>query len=148
MTATQQIIVRAIQGGWEPKGVDFTGMDIDRRGILFFEDFPEDKREDIERDYVYFYDTEYPEEGYYFGMLIELAFLEASFWKSLGLNERTVTLNLSDMDSTSMGRPWHREKQSVSYIKKTPNRWRTEWHRFIDALADGKDIEEALKSIE
>lgn len=26
--------------------------------------------------------------------------------------------------------------------------WQHEWHRFIDALADGKDIEEALQAIE
>lgn len=32
--------------------------------------------------------------------------------------------------------------------KPTPNRWKKEWHTFIDHLADAKTIEEALTAIE
>ena len=143
----KEAIIKAIVGGWEPEMVDFTDMDIDRRGLLFFEDFPENKREDIESSYVYFYDTEYPEEGYYAGMLMELALLDKNFWQALIPKEHKVTLNLPEMNSTSMGKPWHRPKQTATYLKKTPNRWKTVWHRFFDHLAEGKDAEDFFTNL-
>jgi len=145
MDYTQEAIKRAIEGGWEP--VDFTDMPLENRGVLFYEDFPKDKREDIDREFVYFYDTEYPEEGYYAGMLMSLAVIDKNFWKALIPKEKKVVLNLSEMKSTVMGKPWHREKQVATYMKKTPNRWKTEWYSLIDHLASGQDIESFFKKI-
>lgn len=78
--------------------------------------------------------------------------LDPLFWQCLGKhegwNERKVTMNLSEMEISSVGREkFTRPKQSPSYIRKTPNRWKNEWHRFIDHLAEGKDIDSFFESL-
>jgi hypothetical protein len=141
----EQAIRESISNGWEP--VDFTEMSIENRGVLFYEDFPVDRREDIEPSHVYFYDTEYPEEGYYASILMDLALLDKGFWQSLIPKEHKVVLDLPEMTQSVMGTPWHRKKQKVTYMKKTPNRWKTVWHRFIDHIAEGNDYNSFFKSL-
>lgn len=141
----KEAILKSIEGGWEP--VDFTNMLIETRGVLFHDDFPADTKEEPDPAYVYFYDTEYPDQGWYASMHMELALLDPNFWKALIPKERTVTLDLKKMESSVMGRPWHREAQKVSYVKKSPNRWRTEWHRFINHIADGGTPDEFFNNL-
>lgn len=86
-------------------------------------------------------------EGRVYAPKLGAELLDPSFWKSLGLNERTVTLDLPEMHSTVMGRPRHREKQKAVYTKKTPNRWKTEWHRFINHLAEGGNVDEFFNKL-
>lgn len=111
--------------------MDFTDMPIEDRGTLFYEDFPEDRREkeEIEQGYVYFYSREYPEEGYYASMLMELALLDPLFWQALG---RALGWNKDKMF----------EADGLTLIT-----WRREWHKFIDHLAEGKDTESFFKEL-
>jgi hypothetical protein len=68
----------AIQGGWEPYGCDFTDMPIDARGVCTLTD------EDAQSFDFGIYDTEYPDQGYYYaGTNFRTAF-DATFWQSLG----------------------------------------------------------------
>lgn len=74
--------------------------------------------------------------------------LDPLFWQCLIPKETKVTLDLKKMTITQVGRvPMQRPKQKVEYIRKTPNRWKKEWHRFIDHLASGKDPEELFNNL-
>lgn len=134
----EEAIKRAIMGGWEPAGVDFTGMEIDNRGLLFYEDFPEDKRGDIEKGWVYFYDTEYPEEGYYAGMLMEIAVLDPTFWQALGKAEGWKESDAYHMKGYLKQHP---DGSVTTHMQQVIDQWQTAMHRFIDHLIDGKDID-------
>lgn len=103
-------VERAIEGGW----VDIAGEELRKAGI------------------------------YANGYIWRQVMYEPEFWQSLGKAEgwekKTVVLNLSKMEIRQVGRvPLQRAKQTATYIRKTPNRWKKEWHRFIDHLATGQD---------
>lgn len=79
---------------------------------------------------------------------INVYLLDSKFWQCLIPKETKVTLDLKKMTITQVGRvPLQRPKQKVSYIRKTPNKWKTVWHRFIDHLAEGKDAEEFFSNL-
>lgn len=127
----KEAIIKAIEGGWEP--VDFTDTPIENRGVLFYDDMPADGK-DAEPGHVYFYDTDYPDEGWYAGMLMNLALLDPGFWKGLGqsMGWGNVTLN---------GSTWKTGRDG--YL----NVWQSYWHDFIDHVAEGKDIDSFFKHL-
>ena len=125
----KKAIQKAIEGGWDP--VDFTDMPIENRGLLFFDDFPADTKEDVDKDHVYFYDTEYPEEGYYASMLMELAVLDPQFWQALGKAEG-----------------WEKVGSAITFSAFFKgNTWKNCWHSFIDHLAEGGNVDEFFNKL-
>lgn len=66
------------------------------------------------------------------------AFLDPSFWQSLGkaLDRRTLFVVLTTLDIAT------RRGKSGYMIA-----WRRYWHRFIDHLADGKGVDEFFEQL-
>lgn len=81
-------------------------------------------------------------------VFLDVVFLDPAFWQALG-KARGWEGKCSDCYK---GEP-HKWCQSGSHLDLEPEKyhnnypWRVEWHRFIDHLAEGKEINEFFKEL-
>lgn len=83
---------------------------------------------------------------------LERALLDSKFWKALskaeGWEKKEVTLKLSKMTITGVGRSdFERKKQVSTYIRKSPNAWKHKMRGMIEHLINGKSIESYIKNL-
>ena len=102
----EQIILIAIENGYEPIGCDFTDMPIENRGVLFPKTDEKVKEAD-EYDYC-IYDTEYPEEGYFYSGLFNSLVLDPLFWQALGKGLGWKNDDDRQWAETPTDQPWFR----------------------------------------
>lgn len=69
---------------------------------------------------------------HYGGVPVNTIFLDPLFWQALG---------------KSLGWVKGEEYTGENYESSHEGQWKTEWHRFIDHLAEGKDPEEFFKDL-
>lgn len=143
----QQAIEKAIEGGWQPHAGNFFDPEFPSEPIPK----PKEVVMGVEGDYCDHSKTEMFElvfmdadedDGYdenaRLGFYIADTFLDPLFWMSLG-----KALGWRDKDYVDA------ETHAGGIVTRTYNvwTWRSEWHRFIDHLAEGKDAESFFKSL-
>ena len=74
--------------------------------------------------------------------LLSVILLDPLFWQCLGKalgNDESIKIELPVIQKTEEGR--------FGYVMEKVPYWRIMWHRFIDHLAEGKDVNEFFKEI-
>ena len=126
MTATTAFIEDAIKGGWKP-------------------------REDWDSDWSVYNNV------FHYGVIggnlrqdkwIEAILLDPLAWqavgKTRGWNNQICICNHCGVEVESQEITYEETHQECNQLLSWPLTWCYEWHLFIDHLADGKSIEEAL----
>lgn len=125
---TEQAIKKAIEGGWNNKqtanSIPITKSNFEAQMVLL-------------------------------GNLYVAWFLDPSFWRSLGnalgWNEHEIIIHHKARMVTVVTRPGGSRTFKVpahDVRRKIKNaRWKKEWHRFIDHLAEGKTVEIFFESL-
>jgi hypothetical protein len=133
----EEAIKKAVEGGWKKSdGWEFEGYDPEYREKSYFQSF---SGGDL-------YDHD---------ILNSETFLDPAFWQSLGKalewsekeitihhKSRTVSVVVKPGGSRTFKVPAHDVKRIVKN-----QRWKKEWHNFIDHLAAGNDAESFFKGL-
>lgn len=116
----KRLLERALEGGWKPKGWEYK--------TIVFDGVSRDNTEAM-------FSNEHGEGGIWREFPIEIVFLDPLFWQAAGKVEGWEEFEDTDYLDHSV---------DMYYQDKS---WKVRMHRMIDALSEGKTLEQFVETL-